>query len=202
MSDKRKQAGAIDFTTARFVLVGTAPLIQHNERLANPLNYHTKELAKVSSKRKKTVADHEEIAKIEFVGGMYHDEKIGPYVPAKYIDAVLIKGGTRERLGETIKRACRCLEDQIPIEYEGPRTIEELWEAGFYDQRPVGIKKSKTLRTRPCFKLWRFPCTILYDPTELEYEHVYRAMERGGRLYGIGDYRPRFGRFDIEEASQ
>jgi hypothetical protein len=199
---KPKQATTADFTTARFVIVGTAPLLMHSDRLADPLDHHTIEIAKISSKRKKTIADHQLLSKLEFIGGMYWDEKLGPYAPAKWLDGGVVEGGKRERLGETIKRACRCVEDQIPIEYEGPRAMEALWDAGFWDRRPVGVKQNKTLRTRACFKLWRFPCTFIYDDSELEYEQIYRAVERLGRLYGIGDYTPRFGRFDIEEASR
>ena len=43
----------------RIRLVGTRPMIQHNARLANPLDPYTQALAKITGKRKKTLEDHE-----------------------------------------------------------------------------------------------------------------------------------------------
>src|SRR5262249_49765792 len=49
---------------------GGSPLVMHNERLADPLDPFARDIAKVSKKRNKTEADHLEIARLEFLGGM------------------------------------------------------------------------------------------------------------------------------------
>ncbi len=182
----------------QFKLTGTAPLLQHNEQLANPLLAVSREISKVAKKRNKTEADYELLAKLEFKGGLYFDDDIGPYIPGTWIDKTLEVAGKREKLGSTFKAYARCVEDRVPLEYDGPRTIEKLWDKGFYDMRCVGIQQRKTLRTRPCFKEWSIVTTILYDDTALDRDQIIRTLERSGVAVGIGDYRPRFGRFTVE----
>jgi hypothetical protein len=182
----------------RFRLTGTAPLLQHNERLANPLDPHAKEVAKVAKKRSKTEADYEMLAKLEFKGGLYYQDDIGPYAPGTWIEQTLVEAAKKEKLGTVFKAYIRCVEDQIPLAYPGPRTLEQLWNARHYDQRCVGVRASKTLRTRPCFRDWSLECTIIYDEVAIEREQVIRAMMRSGEGIGLGDYRPRFGRFTTE----
>lgn len=182
----------------RFKLTGTAPLLVHNEILANPLAAISKEIAEVSKKRKKTEADHILLAKLEFKGGLYFDAALGPYAPGTWIDKTLEVSGRHEKLGSTFKAYSRCVEDQLPLDYNGPRTIEKLWDQGFYDMRGVGLQKRRITRTRPSFKEWSITPTILYNDTALDRDQVIRTMERSGLAVGIGDYRPRFGRFSVE----
>ena len=194
----RKGKETLKMAHIQFRLTGQAPLLQHNEQLANPLLKVSKDISKIAKKRAKTEADYELLAKLEFQGGLYFDDDIGPYVPGTWIDKTLEVSGKREKLGSTFKSYARCIEDKMPLEYQGPRTVEKLWDDGFYDMRCVGIQTRKTLRTRPCFKDWSFVATILYDDTALDSDQVIRTMERSGLAIGIGDYRPRFGRFNIE----
>ena len=182
----------------RFKFTGTAPLLMCNERLANPLDPMARDISKVAKKRNKTESDYELLAKLEFAGGIYHREDTGPFAPATWIDKSLENSAKREKLGTVFRSYCRCVEDILPIQYEGPRTIDALWSKKFYDQRCVGIQARKTLRTRPCFQEWDLECTILYDEAALEEEQVIRAAERAGYAVGIGDYRPRFGRFSVQ----
>lgn len=182
----------------QFKLTGTAPLLMHNEQLANPLNPVARELSKIAKKRNKTEADYELLAKMEFKGGLYFDDEIGPYVPGTWVDKTLEVAGKREKLGSTMKAYARCVEDRMPLEYDGPRTIDKMWDKGFYDMRCVGVQQRKTLRTRPCFKDWSITTTILYDESALDRDQIIRTLERSGLAVGLGDYRPRFGRFTLE----
>jgi hypothetical protein len=170
----------------------------HNERLANPMDPHARDVSKIAKKRSKTESDYEMLAKLEFKGGLYISEETGPYVPGTWIDKMLETSGKKEKLGTTMKAYARCMEDAMPIGFDGPRTIEGMWDKHFYDQRCVGVQTRKTVRTRPCFREWTLECTILYDETALEHEQIIRAMDRAGQAIGLGDYRPRFGRFTIE----
>ena len=54
-----------------FRIIGASPLLHHNGQLADPLNPHAKAMARVSSKRKKTEADHAELSDLEFMGSLY-----------------------------------------------------------------------------------------------------------------------------------
>lgn len=182
-----------------FRLTGTRPLIQHNERLANPLNEHTRKMAAISKKRGKTEADILDMARIEFEGGLYFDEKIGPYVMGLAIERALLDSAKREKLGQVFKAYVLCEQDQIPLQYEGPRDIEKLWKAKFYDQRMVKVQQTKVLRTRPQFPIgWMIEPIISYDENALDKAQMVRCMQRAGDSIGMGDFRPRFGRFSVE----
>lgn len=60
-------------------MMGKTPLLTHNSQLSDPLNPWSKKLKSITSKKKKTDADHEEAARIEWKGGLYLDA--GPKGP-------------------------------------------------------------------------------------------------------------------------
>ena len=65
----------------RLSIEGTAPLLMHNIRLADPLNPIAKAMKAISSKRKKTDDDLAQLARLEFEGGLYVLPDLGPYLP-------------------------------------------------------------------------------------------------------------------------
>lgn len=182
----------------RFRLTGVKPLLLHNVRLSNPLDRHAKAVSEVAKKRSKTEADHLALSKLEFVGGSYHDDEIGPYVPGTWIDKTLEEGGRGEKLGKSIRATVRCVDEMVAIQYRGPRKLEQLWDKGYFDRRPVGVGQSKTLRTRPKFEEWVIEPVIAFESHVVNESAIIRALERAGVMVGLGDYRPRFGLFTVE----
>lgn len=181
-------------------LTGKRPLLMHNIRLANPMSPHTQALAEYTKKRSKTLADHEMISRLEFEGGIYHDPKIGPYIPGAWLDKNLEEGGRGEKLGKTIRAAVKCIDELIPLEYDGPRDIEKLFAAGkFADLRAVGVGPSRTIRTRPHFEKWALTASFFYEDEAVNPAALMRAAARSGAMIGLGDYRPRFGLYDVKE---
>jgi hypothetical protein len=176
--------------------VGGTPLLCHNERLADPLDPVTMEIAKLAAGRKKTEAIHLEIARLEFAGGLYHDEEIGPYLPTWNIVRCIQDGGTRFKLGKDIVRALIPVAEKTPIEYEGPREIGAMWEDGrFASRKGVGISGRRVIRTRPVFTDWKVVAELELDLDILTPEKVDQCVASAGKYSGIGDNRPVFGRF-------
>lgn len=180
-------------------LIGKRPLLMHNIRLANPMDKMTRALSEITQKRKKTLADHELIAAREYEAGIYHDAGIGPYIPAAQVDKMIEEGGRGEKLGKSIRATVRCMEQQIPLLYEGKRDMKWLWDNKFYDQRAIGVGGSRTIRTRPKFEEWSIEPTIYFEETIVNPSALIRALERAGSLVGLGDYRPRFGLFSVRQ---
>jgi hypothetical protein len=183
-------------------LAGTRPLLQHNVRLADPLEPITQRLGALTSKRKKTLADHEDIARVEFEAGLYFDEQIGPYVKSEAVERCLRDSAARHRLGKAVQRGVLVTSpdggDAIPLLYRGPRDIEALYADKTYRLRSaVGVQANKTMRTRPRFPDWRLECLVLVDDAELNAEQLREIAVTAGQLYGLGDYRPRYGRFEV-----
>jgi len=176
--------------------VNGSPLLMHNERLADPLNEFSLEIGKISKKRGKTEADHLEIARLEFAGGMYHDDDIGPYIPGWHVVRCLQNAGKRHKLGASVLRGVTPVTDKAPVQYDGPREIKAMWENGeFALRKAVGIGSARTMRTRPVFVDWKLDVTIEVDLTVLDPEKLNQLAQEAGRYEGIGDYRPLYGRF-------
>lgn len=188
---------ATNGNTMTVELTGTLPLLMHNERLANPLDPAAKKLKVITSKRKKTDDDLEALSRVEFEGGLYHSDD-GPFVPSKWILSMIRDGARITKQGKDAIRAILLLETDLPLKYKGPRDIEGLWNAGFFDRRMVGNQKARVLRTRPRFDKWGVSFTLQFDETVFDRVQIERILETGGRMIGLGDYRPVYGRFDVK----
>lgn len=180
-------------------------LMMHNEQLANPMNEYTQALAKLTHKRGKNIEDHKAIAEIEFQGGLYHDAKAGPYIPAKCLNKCLVMGARRRKLGKLFEQMIIVDREVNPVGYVGPRGRKELWgemdEAGnhpFADQRLVGVNKARTLRTRPLFVGWSCGFLIKSIDGAVDGHDIETALEAAQSI-GILDGRPVYaGQFVVE----
>jgi hypothetical protein len=178
---------------------GTRPLLMHNCQLANPFNEHAKLLSELNSKRKKTEEDRHEIARAEYMGGLYWSREAGPFIPDNVVRACIITGAKLDKLGTAVERAFLGFDQMdIPLRYDGPRDADALFEnKNFVDQRPAGVQQAKVLRTRPKFSAWGFQVTMAFDETMLDLEDLQRVIVKAGKYAGVGDARRLgFGRFD------
>lgn len=180
-------------------LVGAGGLLMHNERLANPTDAAAKRLKALTGKRGKTDEDHEQIARAEWEGGLYWDVDIGPYISGGWISAVVRDSAKLFKLGTAVTRGVLVMDQRFKLEYDGPRDIEGMWAAKkFVDQRMVGNQAVRVLRTRPLFEDWHADISFMYDTSVLDASQLQQVLTVGGFKVGIGDYRPRFGRFNVE----
>lgn len=187
--------------TLRFV--GTGPILMHSDRMVNRFDPLSKKMSAISSKRKKTDEDLEQMARIEWEAGMYFDEAVGPYIPGRMIKSALVGAAKKTKDGPKVKSGVMVMTDKAPLEYSGPRTIEKLWKDGrFADARSVVVQRSRVMRCRPIFHDWSASFEVVFDPAVIDRADIVRIAETCGALVGIGDYRPEnggdFGRFNVE----
>lgn len=183
-----------------------SPLLMHNERLADPIDPYTRSLAELTGKRKKTERDHEEIGRREFVGGGYWmiDEgptgsQAEPYIPTWNIIRCLQEAATRHKLGKHVVSGIIPIQEETPLLYDGPRDADALWKSGvFHSRKGVGVGQSRVIRTRPCFADWKVVTELELDLTILDPDTVNLIAQQAGMYKGLGDARPRFGRFKGE----
>jgi hypothetical protein len=179
-------------------IVGTAPLVMHNGQTADPLGKYAKMLKEISAKRNKTEADYEEMARIEFVAGLYMDSN-GPVIPARLLEAVIIAGARKSKLGKQVQ-AGLIVEKHAPLIYEGPRTAKELLENDtFRLAEMVRVGQAKVMRTRPIFKNWSAVIELSYLEDIINPAALTGAVRAAGLLVGLGDWRPRYGRFALRQ---
>lgn len=190
----------------KLVLRGTRPLLQHNVRLVDPLDEYTQALRTASdeAKAKKTDEAHRRMADVEFEGSLYHDDEIGPYVKAEAVERCLrqaagigFKGyGAKVERGVLITAMDQS--DAIPLLYNGPREIAALRDDhNFRLRSAVGVGQNKVMRTRPRFPNWQIECVAHIDESQINASRFREIALYAGRL-GLGDHRPRYGRFEAE----
>lgn len=183
--------------TLKYKLTSSAPLIMHNGQTADPLNKWSKSLKAISSKRAKTEADYEEMARLEFLAGMYLD-KDGPILPANVLDSVIVNGAKKSKEGMTAKSGCFCFE-HAKLEYDGPRTANELYaDDNFRFSALVRVGMARISRMRPIFKEWSTVITLHMEDTLVNPSQVDKWLNDAGTQVGICDWRPQYGRFTAE----
>jgi hypothetical protein len=181
----------------RYKLTSSAPLIQHNGQTADPLNRWSKSIKEISSKRGKTDADYEAMARLEFLAGLYMSPD-GPIIPSTIIDSLMLKSAQKRKEGPIAKSGCFCL-DHARLEYDGPRTAEELWgDERFRFSAPVRVGMARVMRMRPRFDEWSAVVTVNIEDTLVNPAQVDTWMQIAGTQIGIGDWRPQHGRFTVE----
>lgn len=138
------------------------------------------------------------MARIEFEGGLYWDDKAGPHMPSDCIEACIQSGAKKSRIGKDVAAAVFVQDEIVPIQYEGPRTVEALWKLRdrFVMRKACKVSTSKVMRTRPMFPTgWSISFVVEYDENIVNESGLKKAMIDAGALVGLCDWRPRFGRF-------
>jgi hypothetical protein len=180
----------------RIRLTGERPLLMHSSRLADPLEEIKIDIDRLTKKRDKTIADHQQIAKMEWYGGLWlQDDK--PCIPCEAVESAFIKAARTKRKGNQAKAGFSCGMSP-PLQYEGPTDLPSLWEnKDFRFRFPVNVKDSKVMRTRPRFPTWHVDVDVEFLPSLLNPNEVIEILEIAGLREGFGDWRPKFGKFSV-----
>lgn len=183
-----------------FRLTGTAPMLHHSSVLVDPMSEATRWLAAATSKRSKTIDDHVEVAWREWCGGLYSDTEGRVVLPGDNIYRALQEAGSRRKKQSTIKRAVFPAAPDYLLEYDGPKGDKrKLYDDGRFTSRmAIAVNRVRVMRTRPIFRAWSAVVDFVVDTTEIDVDTVVAVMADAGRYIGVGDYRPRYGRFTAE----
>lgn len=180
---------------AKYQLTGLAPFIPHNGQLADPTNKWTKSVKQISSKRNKTDADYEEMSRLEFLGSLYMDAT-GPVIPASNIESCLVNAAKKRTEGNKAK-AGMFVGAHAPLQYNGPRSADGLWsDESFRFITGVVVQRARVMRTRPRFEEWQAVIEVDYDDEQVNLSALDTWVEIAGSQIGLGDWRPRNGRFE------
>lgn len=194
------EASVLPSITVR--LTGVSPLIMHNCR---PFLNHTtqayKDFKSMTASRKKTDKQLSEISAAEWRMGLYLNSDGKPIIPGENLERMLIEGARKSRSGKQATAGI-IVSDSI-VEHDGPDSIDDLaQDQRFVDIRPVVIQRARIMRCRPIFPVWQMTIHIEYIPSSLNKEVVLDALRFASTDIGIGDYRPKFGRFTYEILAQ
>jgi copper chaperone CopZ len=190
--------------TLQLKLTGIRPLVMHNGLLADPTNPHTLAIKKICAKgsRKMTEADYRDRDKAEWLGGLYWSEELGGIaIPSDNIERCLQEGAKKSRLGKDFAAAVLVEESEVEIDHRmSGESREEMFSNPAYTLRKgVKVQLSRIIRIRPMIPTgWSMRFTVEYDDGIVNESAIIQAAKDAGSLVGLGDWRPKFGRFSVE----
>lgn len=177
---------------------GTSDLLMHRPTGVDVLSVEKQEQMKYTGKQRKTTDDYEIIKRLDWEMGLYFDEELGPYIPGVNVEIMLRDAAKLTKQGAAITRGVVVIQDKLPVQYKGPRrSIEELWDANLKDYRVVGNQQNSVMRCRPKFPGWSLDVSMTVEGTIITASDVRGIAVKAGKMIGLGDYRPRFGRFEV-----
>ena len=145
----------------------------------------------------------------EWRQSLYVDEKNGVYQPASHFELSMTKAaasfkvtGKRGKSYKDLVAANVVIDpEKILFGIENPKDLDTDADKNLYlDLRPVVIQRARVVRIRPAFKPgWELGFTINVMDDELPSGILQDILTLAGKTVGIGDYRPKFGRFSVAQ---
>lgn len=195
------------YEAIKFKIKGIMPTIMHNGQTSDPLNYYSKEIKKLTSKRNKQDDDHLKLAKLEWYAALYVNDQNRPCWPGENIESMIVASAKKNRMGVSAKTGI-FVDGNAVIEHDGPKTADAIWNHKPFDKNPfisrvpVVVNKSRIMRTRPIFNNWSVEFIVNFMPNIINKEDVVEFIKRAGRIIGLSDWRPKYGRFEIESIEE
>jgi hypothetical protein len=174
----------------------------HNPRMVDQEFEVCREIKRLTKKRNKTDEDLRQIARLEWYGGLYTEEDAhGEQIvvqPTSKLRKCLINTARISKLGKMVERALSFASLNVPLIYEGPRVIDEIYaDSRFRSRLSVGVGNKRIMRVRPQFYPWSLRIEGLFiEDAGLNFDELEHIMELAGLVEGIGDNRVNgYGRF-------
>ncbi|KKL51095.1 hypothetical protein LCGC14_2298910 [marine sediment metagenome] len=164
------------------VIKGISPLLHHQ--------YNMEKTTKGLSKSGISYDPKEEAEKV-----LYTDESDNPVQPANHIEGAMVKEATNFKIPgqgkKTFKDAFKAgiFIDPVLIPHKFPKWV--------IDNQTVVVVRARIVRSRPRFDKWELEFIINNIDERITPEILKMVLEGAGRFKGIGDYRPKYGRFDV-----
>lgn len=183
-------------------LTGTSALLMHNVQLGDPENEYVRDIARLNALKTK-ISDEQRAERdwLKFRGGLYHEDGVGPVLPAANLFKSLQEAAALTRNGKDIERGLVILDEFSPLEYDGPRDPTEMWGDGksrFVDRRMGKVNRAPVVAIRPRFDKWRATFRFDLDEEFINPDDFEWIANKAGRVIHIGDYRKYFGVYTVK----
>lgn len=139
----------------------------------------------------------------------YADEHGCIYQPSSHIEGALVKAAVNFKVAGKRGKSYKDLivanviidPERIPHNIPVPSELDADADKPLYlDMRPVIIQRARVVRIRPTFKAgWVLSFEIQCLDDEIQPDLLQDVLMLAGKTVGIGDYRPKFGRFSVVE---
>ncbi len=132
------------------------------------------------------------------MGSLYVSANPGLIIPAEVVEACINAGARKFKEGMTAKSGMAIMEHS-KLEFDGPQTPSEMWDDGrFTFQKMVVVSRARILRTRPKIDDWAITTEINFEDTVCDLNQITQWIIKAGQIVGMCDWRPRYGRFNVE----
>lgn len=178
-------------------ITGVAPLMQHK--------YPMPSLETMAKGGKKSTGSKDYTQ--EWRDYLYATSDGQIFQPSSHLESAMVKAAASFKVtgkrGKSYKDLFSANVFVDPPEIlHGISVPEELDTDGdkqlYLDIRPVVVQRARVVRIRPTFKPgWKLAFTINVIDDEISDEIVNDVLTLAGKAVGIGDYRPKFGRFMV-----
>jgi len=144
-----------------------------------------------STKIKKLKTSYDPMEDAE--NSLYRDEKGRLCQLATHIEGSIIKSATQFKMKgkKTFKDAVKA---GVFVE---PELIPHKIQEWTIDTRPAVVQRSRVMRSRGRLDKWELDFTMNITDERLTPEIMKEILVNAGKFVGIGDFRPRFGRFEV-----
>lgn len=184
---------------------GITPLLIHNGRMANPLDLFSKKMKTVTSKRKKTEEDIQEILRIQWEGSLYWDDKVGLHMPVENVMACIFKACKKHKLGQSVSGFVFDEAIGFPILTKNHDSLDGLKaDPSNKFVKTVTVQRAKTLSCRPMFETWELKFDFFVDESIVTIDEVKTIISTMSQRIGLGVWTPshpkpgNFGKFLIK----
>lgn len=190
--------------TVRVTIAGLTPMIQHNIRLANPLDPYARRLKSLTSKRNKTDEDLALIMEVEARGAAYETPEAYIGLPDAVMWGSIQSGAKDNKKGRHIGRALIYDPVRVPaltIDGETDILVDDfLKREGTIDYRPVRVQRAVVMRSRPIiYGEWQSTHEFELLTDVIQIDELQKFLDVAGRLHAVGDHRPQYGRYRTVE---
>lgn len=178
-------------------VVGIAPLLQHK--------YPMPTLLEMKQGGKKTTGSKDYTE--EWRDSLYLTQDKEIYQPATHFEAAMVGAAVNYKIpgkrGKTykflFKAAVFVAPDVILHGMSEPKELDTDEQKRLYiDARPVVVQRARVVRLRPAFSAgWKLEFDIEIADNEIAPSLVNEVLTLAGQSVGIGDFRPKFGRFMV-----
>jgi hypothetical protein len=191
--------------TIKISVTGLNPLLLSNPQTVAHDNSFKREISKITAKRKKTDDDYAKLADLEVASKLYWDDKLGVYVPARWVLASIAKHS--HALVKVSKANIRggvfVTENKLKLHYRDQKAVKEMDDivlnGTFRHNMILPQGQVRVAKAAPIFSDWSFGCELEFDPKIIDRQDLLRVLVHSGKFGGYGDFRPTFGRAIVKE---
>ena len=177
------------------------PLLMHCDKFANPMDQGAIAMKALTAKLKKSQEVLTEIARLSYFGSLYNSDGVVG-IPGVCLEAAIKDAAKLQKLGKVVEREVMVVEHFMPLTYDGPQDPNELWaDKKFCDCRSVVVGKARVMRYRPKFSNWTLAAHLQFDDKQIDIDRLLGIVRDAGSKIGICDFRPKFGRFELDEST-